>query len=80
MDRVYYVSRIVTDHSVNPPRSGALHFTTPDEAKARHEAGLDSARFLFGFADGALCEATANAPAFLRESATRKEAQRLGRI
>lgn len=61
---------------MEPPRSGAMHFVTADEDKARAEASVDpDKRHLLIFEDGEL--SSGDAPTFILNSARRKEAQRL---
>lgn len=77
----YYVSQVAVDTSVEPPRTGYMHFVTDNEAKARSEAAIavpDQPRYLLVFDDAGLLHAgTPGCPAGVLASAQRKEEQRL---
>ena len=77
----YYVSQVAVDNSVEPPRTGYMHFVTDNEGKARSEAAIvvpDQPRYLIAFDDaGELHEVSVATPEGALQSACRKEAQRL---
>lgn len=78
----FYVSQVAVDNSVEPPRTGYMHFVTDNEVKARSEAAIvvpGQPRYLLVFTDAGELRSyhPPDCPTGVMASAQRKEEQRL---